>query len=193
MTTPSDFPPGKKTNFFRRPFSILAQEYLTNSKNIWVTIWLYSWLILGLLFLYILSDSSRSNFGYVILWALAYFILGVLVGFIFSIPKEATSRTPNPSATDNRKSFKNNLTEISDWLTKVVIGAGLVELKQIPPYIMRIAEKMSVDLHMGRTLCAALIVYYLCCGLIFGYLIMQLVLWEIIYKISDEINKNTEG
>lgn len=88
-----------------------------------------------------------------------------------------------------------NLTQISDWLTKVIIGAGLVQLKEIPPYIMKIATRMGrgISLH-PKTLQSAdpaiilsggIIIYFLTWGFASGYLIMRLVIAELLADVEQ--------
>jgi hypothetical protein len=78
-----------------------------------------------------------------------------------------------------------NLTEISEWLTKIVIGAGLVELKSIPPFVMKIAGRMAHDIDISKsyhsnTLCAGILVYYTCFGLISGYFVMRTIFNDVL-------------
>jgi hypothetical protein len=56
------------------------------------------------------------------------FATGVFVGFLFGIPRTST---PNANTnSDGSPAFltNSNLVEISDWLTKILVGLGLVEL-----------------------------------------------------------------
>jgi hypothetical protein len=59
--------------------------------------------------------------------------VGAIFGFIFGIPRTLTS---DDGATDkglrSRIVPNTNLEQVSDWLTKILIGATLVELKSIP-------------------------------------------------------------
>ncbi len=75
--------------------------------------------------------------GSSILWLLAYLILGALVDFIFDFPIIITSAVAASSGnqgtdSEDKKTNKKivqantNLTQISDWLIKIIVGAGLV-------------------------------------------------------------------
>jgi tetratricopeptide (TPR) repeat protein len=86
-------------------------------------------------------------------FSLAAYTAGLLLGFLFSIPKAAEDPTPDhvskgsgdvspstanatPEAEQTavpRKllSVNTNFEQISDWLTKIIVGVGLVESKQI--------------------------------------------------------------
>jgi hypothetical protein len=86
-------------------------------------------------------------------FSVAAYTMGLLLGFLFSIPKAADDPSPDPASkksgdagttTDGgsaepdhtvapRKllSVNTNFEQISDWLTKIIVGVGLVESKQI--------------------------------------------------------------
>jgi hypothetical protein len=99
----------------------------------------------------------------------------------------ATTSQPSPAATPPSSAQKatTNLTDISEWLTKIVIGAGLVQLKEIPAFIMKVANKMELGINIdpsfhSNILCAGIIVYYVCFGLISGYFVMRTVFLKLL-------------
>jgi len=121
------------------------------------------------------------------------------LGFIFGVPTIIT-QGPGTSPTDpatqqntdaNKKAEKivqanTNLTQISDWLTKVIVGAGLVELTKIPGVIEKAAQKMAGGLAITNTNLAfatvfsgGILVVFLTYGFVFGYLTMRIILTEI--------------
>lgn len=62
--------------------------------------------------------------GYGILIAGATFISGVLLGYLFGLrPTDHSAQSGGQSATTPPQT---NLVEIADWLTKIILGAGLV-------------------------------------------------------------------
>lgn len=64
-----------------------------------------------------------------LLLALASVMVGVLVGFLFGIPRALQNAgTGGAEAGWGRYSTNTNLEQISDWLTKILVGVGLVEL-----------------------------------------------------------------
>lgn len=79
-----------------------------------------------------------------ILIAGASLLTGCLLGFIFGIPRNNEARQKDDDSAgapkqDPESSFRlstvapnSNLIEISDWLTKILVGVGLVELNAIP-------------------------------------------------------------
>src|SRR5450432_4116492 len=73
-----------------------------------------------ILFLFILISSAS-------------YISGFFLGFLFGIPKRNTDK-------ESAYNLSTNLVDISDWLTKIIIGLGLIEIKRIPGYLMSIGE-----------------------------------------------------
>lgn len=69
------------------------------------------------------------------------FLVGGLFGFIFGIPKSLTGD-------DTRRKFKGNtsLEEISDWLTKIIIGLTLIQLGELIDQIQRLADYLKPSL-----------------------------------------------
>ncbi len=72
-----------------------------------------------------------SAYRAVSLWALAYCAAGFLVGFLFGIPRVLQGEDVLPGQQpEYRQRVNTNLEQISDWLTKIIVGLGLVELRQ---------------------------------------------------------------
>ncbi|QIL40708.1 hypothetical protein G7074_16415 [Pedobacter sp. HDW13] len=167
-----------------------------NLRYFWTSCWLLLGTLLGGGFVLWLSLTSGLNIGLMLLWSIAYLAIGGLLGFIFSVPKlisdvpSVTGITAlSPEQSVRVKYQENtNLTQISDWLTKVLIGASLVQLKEIPKFVYKVAQIMGsgaqsivskVDLSQHNTVCcAAIIIYFITWGFISGYLAMKLVLTE---------------
>jgi hypothetical protein len=69
--------------------------------------------------------------------------------------------------------FNNNLSEISDWLTKIIVGVGLTQLTNIPPFIGKIGTKLSPIFGgqlSGRVLAISIVIYFTCAGFLCVYL-----------------------
>src|SRR5258708_423417 len=99
-------------------------------------------------FLGVLSNSA--------LLGAAFISIGALLGFIFGIPRvprSAASAAPQPQPAggatgaastsappqdDRRLTTNTNLEDISDWLTKILVGAGLAQLAVLPGKLTRL-------------------------------------------------------
>jgi hypothetical protein len=128
------------------------------------------------------GNSQTREFSAGFLLAGASLFLGVLVGFIFGIPKtskpSSDSSPPLKAETNVAYSLNTNLEDISDWLTKMLIGVGLVQLTAIPGYISRIAAywESSIGKNFPSAYIAALIVFFSSAGFLIGYLWTRLAL-----------------
>ena len=117
----------------------------------WTCIWVCAGILIGIVLVMIFCCSEKLNIGSSLLWSFAYLVMGGLLGFIFSVPKIISdSHVPSPQAgaaemaiAKNRIEENTNLTQVSDWLTKVLIGAGLVQLKEIPKFILYLSKVMA--------------------------------------------------
>ncbi len=150
--------------------------------------------LITLLLLTAMYLSFKENKIFVILSILAvivaFFIAGCVLGFIFGIPKKYQNKQAavqldkdgkplqpaDPNYTDN-----SSLEEISDWITKIIIGLSMVQYKAILNMIDAAATNINKSLQ--NAICVgqackldfyvfsyALIIFYPIVGAIIGYL-----------------------
>jgi hypothetical protein len=111
-----------------------------------------------------------------LLWAVACFAAGSCLGFLFGIPRAAHSQPPHP----DRQPVSTNLIEISDWLTKIIVGLGLINLKELPQLVGRLAEPLAASIsgvasrESNSATAAAIVVAFVAMGFLFGYLFTRL-------------------
>ena len=113
------------------------------------------------------------------MWSLACLSSAGAVGFLFGIPKVLQSDLSTSAGTPYRQQPNTNLEQISDWLTKIIVGLGLYEIRRIPPLVYRMAEILAggiggVQDHIAFAL--ALIPYFFTVGFLFGYLVTRVFL-----------------
>ena len=122
-------------------------------------------------------------------WGLAYFAVLFLVGFLFAIPKVLqTDSKPGDSGYDQR--VNTNLEQISDWLTKIIVGLGLVELRAVPDKLQNAAKWMAQSLATPGTqpsdalisFAGAFIIFFSVLGFFAGYLATRLFLSAAFYR-----------
>ena len=135
--------------------------------------------------------------------AAAAFSVGGLLGFLFGIPRTLQQESPPPVSASStgvaaapgnwsgyRQNVNTNLEQISDWLTKILVGVGLTQLTEMPKLIWQLAESLPVG---GNTpFSVALILNFLICGFFSGYLLTRLFLAGAFYKAESELGKQTE-
>lgn len=104
----------------RPPWLVIAAFFLTSALVLALLAW---------------SRSSARLLFTELLVAAAALSVGGLLGFLFGMPRgrineDSSDEQPRTEASiDYRPS--NNLEQISDWLTKILIGVGLIELKEL--------------------------------------------------------------
>lgn len=145
------------------------------------------------LFLYLVSgvasltDAEHKEGAYriVALWAMAYCVAGFLIGFLFGIPKvlqaTETGSARGPTPVNPQYRVNTNLEQISDWLTKIIVGLGLVQLRTIPKNLYDAATWMARsfmppngDLAQAASFSTSIIVLFSVTGFVAGYLFTRL-------------------
>jgi cbb3-type cytochrome oxidase subunit 3 len=136
--------------------------------------------------------ANASQFATALEWMLASLLSGAAVGFLFGIPKilqgdVSRAKTAEGAAEvdDGRQGYRQqvntNLTEISDWLTKIIVGLGLIHLEKVPGHLRAagklVAAGMSANPGTGdEAFGIALIVFHATLGFLFGYISTRLFL-----------------
>lgn len=153
---------------------------------------------LGIVILAVLWWRVLPNGYTVFFWALACFVVGALLGFLFGIPrvlqKESQSEGPRSNADPKADVFSRstyqlvvntNLDDVSDWLTKIVVGVGLVELRKIPALLVRLARLIAGELGATQVpFIIAVIVYFTIVGFMSGYLTTRMFVQRA-FRIAD--------
>jgi len=125
---------------------------------------------------------------------------GSLLGIVFGIPRSASQApyTGQPDMPDLQAN--TNMEQISDWLTKLLVGAGLVQLKELPHSIDSAARYVAPALaSKGETggpaltsIAAAILIYFSVEGFISGYIFTR-VYFVIILHLTNEHLRRGRG
>ncbi len=113
-------------------------------------------------------------------WGAASFGAGVFIGFLFGIPRVLQDDAPS-GGTDEAESrvtqrVNTNLEQISDWLTKIIVGFGLIELRKVPAAFQSLATFVATDSESSPAIAGSLILYFAVTGFFAGYLLTRLFL-----------------
>jgi hypothetical protein len=188
----------KKKSFWKSVFEGIG----TNQKFFWTGLWFLVGFGIILIPIFIGASTGKIIFSSSFLWAFACLLSGALLGFIFGVPtiisnspgsgQQASTGSPltKDEIEKNNKIVQanTNLTQISDWLTKVMVGAGLVQLSKIPHFIKEISTEMAkgieisikqIDVDFATLFSGGIIILFSTYGFVFGYLIMRIILTEI--------------
>ena len=85
-----------------------------------------------------------SVFGTVLALSAAAFLMGGVLGFLFGIPH--TARDSASSASEAQYRGNTNLEQVSDWLTKIIVGVGLVQIGRALPALSKLASDLKAPL-----------------------------------------------
>jgi hypothetical protein len=134
---------------------------------------------IGSTLIYIMQVPSGvrwSVFGTALTIAAAAFLTGGIFGFLFGIPQ--TMQASAQSISKRQYQDNTNLQLVSDWLTKIIIGVGLVQLGRALPALSKLAENLKAPLG-GQASSAAfglgLTIAYVLLGFFFVYLWSRVV------------------
>jgi hypothetical protein len=155
--------------------------------------------VLGIIIFSLRADSWQSAVMMATVITMiggASLVAGGLLGFLFGIPRAAqvnaeVGETSTPGGTTtaavvsttgagNPYRANTNLEEISDWLTKILVGVGLTQIGQLPGVLSAAADGLSPALSpaLGNVPANGIYgifgvttaIYFLICGFLLSYL-----------------------
>jgi len=122
-------------------------------------------------------------------------LVGCLAGLIFGVPKAHEAPENNHDANGSVKQYQpnkyqpnDNFELISDWLTKIIVGVGLIEIKELPDaiYDLSLALKPVLGNQMSSGVFGvSMVIYFFMGGFMICYLYARLRLG----KALDEADK----
>jgi tetratricopeptide (TPR) repeat protein len=170
-------------------FSALTKEALEKiRKNLSNTLWLgLAAGAIGIIgYTLSLPQGGWKLLFLSILLASAAYISGFFLGFLFGIPKRNTDA-------ESAYNLSTNLVDISDWLTKIIIGLGLIEIKRLPGYLQSIGvyiQNSTGGEDSIKVYSVCCIVYFSIFGLYYGYNYMRLFLSGQFKEADDNLLQN---
>jgi hypothetical protein len=112
--------------------------------------------------------------------ALACLMVGGALGFLFGIPRAERADLPEGEGRSAMRFRANtNLEDISDWLTKILVGVGLIQLGQLSEPLGRLVTAVATGIGGDRpspSFALALLLYFTLVGFLAGYLLTRLYL-----------------
>ncbi len=131
----------------------------------------------------------------------AAFFVGSFFGFLFGVPKlKPTQSSQIKSESEPEEDLEEgaiqessssqgtlldentNLQEVSDWLTKIIIGIGLAEFRAIAEWIGNLGQNIGNGIggNGSSTMAIASMVYGFVCGFLYYYLWARIIVLEIL-------------
>lgn len=161
-------------------------------------------LLCALIFVLIVSALMAGHgAGIVLVVGVGTTALCYVLGMLFSVPRVAAVSPDFPSqvqdhAAQNKLrlySINTNLEQVSDWLTKIIVGVGLVEIRNIIGFLGASAAALgsalttvepSLSEKSATALSAGMIIAYGAIGFLLGFFSVRLYISRAIY-VADRI------
>jgi tetratricopeptide (TPR) repeat protein len=136
------------------------------------------------------SSWAQTAVGW--LWALASLSSGAFVGLLFGIPRmrqPSSKEKPTDLSADYQPEINNNLIEVSDWLTKIIVGLGLIELSSLPSKLKSLAMPLATCLgsECALAMAIAIIIFFAVTGFLIGFIDSRTVLALLFRKSDDQL------
>ncbi|MDF9618575.1 hypothetical protein P5705_13065 [Pseudomonas entomophila] len=160
------------------------------------------------LFAVIVIGWRFSAVGSMLLWASACLVSGATIGFLFGIPRSGVlyeqkdpkgrsngvaTLTQDHQNTGEKGRPNTNLEEISDWLTKILVGLSLVNLAEIKAHLVMLSRMVAASLSAAPTNVdvsagTALVIGFTVLGFLCGYLYTRLFLQGAFIRSDKQLN-----
>ncbi len=107
---------------------------------------------------------------------------GSMLGFLFGVPKVAKDHPHDDDADGEKEPAyvpNTNLETISDWLTKIIVGVGLVEIRQVIAWVDQIGQVVGQAMGPApamRVIATSLLIHDLFMGFFQGFLVAYIYL-----------------
>jgi uncharacterized membrane protein YwzB len=116
------------------------------------------------------DDSGAGVTAFLLFVAAA--AVGAVLGFLFGLPR---ARVADSTASENASAStfyltNSNLIKVSDWLTTIVIGLGLVNLGKVVPALRSLGHALHAPLG-GRPYAGAVGISVLIVGVLAGFIL----------------------
>lgn len=115
--------------------------------------------------------------------------VGALLGLLFGVPRPQDPEEPKGDTAEDvamarrttsaRFTMNTNLGEVSDWLTKILVGVGLTQIRNVGPALATLSQSVATPFGPSETaqvFAGSVIVYLTVFGFIAGWLCSVLYL-----------------
>ena len=140
--------------------------------------------------------------GLSVIVGLASLMSGGLLGFLFGIPRSLQNSdagaTPQTGKEGQRFYSNNtNLEQISDWLTKIIVGVSLTQLPAIQNQFNQLALNVSHGFdkyilpEFSYPLACGIMIFYAICGFLVVYLWAKIYLLQQLTEMENSLYSRT--
>jgi hypothetical protein len=147
-----------------------------------------------------ISENYWDFLGLLLIISLASSLSGTVLGFLFGIPRLNRKFDPRDDYDKTTKYYPNtNLEDVSDWLTKIIIGVTLTQLTRIPGILQGIADNIllssdceTMNCNFAKPMIISLIICFLIIGFMTGYFYTRLYLPNLFTIMEENRIKEVE-
>jgi hypothetical protein len=139
-----------------------------------------------------LPNGGLTAFGAAVMMAAASTLAGGLLGFLFGIPRALSSDAESGSNEATSRLIPNtNLEQVSDWLTKIIVGATLVQLGSLPHRFAELATSVSgifgSPSTQNKVMAGAIILYSALFGFFGAYIAARSIITFLFYLSPADV------
>jgi hypothetical protein len=168
-----------------------ANDSMARAQKVFLIVVIAMWIIpVAGITIYAAISSSPSPFE---VWSIAFmvtaatYLAGNLLGFLFALPRSAGVGLPKEGLSDVQPN--TNLEDVSDWLTKIVVGVTLVELNRLLPALLKLFANVGIALggqKSATVFAGCIIVYSFAAGLMTAWIATRLFIIQWM-AVSDQL------
>jgi hypothetical protein len=159
----------------------------TQGRQVFALVWTIG--LIGMLLYSIGKEnaSAATIFANSLLIAGGALFIGGLLGFLFGIPRTlqedpVAGGAGNSSRNGISYKVNTNLEQISDWLTKILVGIGLTQLAKLPIHVNHLADSLKPGLGNdpeSGVYGISVIVFFISTGFLSGYMVTRIYIGRI--------------
>jgi tetratricopeptide (TPR) repeat protein len=116
-----------------------------------------------------------TAFGLLTVVTVGAICCGAVIGFIFGIPRALQGADVPKTNGEPTQLINTNLEQISDWLTKIIVGVSLVQAQQIFVTLVKASERLGKGfIGFDPNLATGIVALVVVAGFILGFLAMYI-------------------
>jgi hypothetical protein len=139
-----------------------------------------------------IPTGGLQAFGSAVMVSAASTLAGGLLGFLFGVPRALSDNAESGSSRSRSRLVANtNLEQVSDWLTKIIIGATLVQLGSLTRRFAELATSVSGIFGnpsmQNKVMAGAIILYSALFGFFGAYIAARSIITFLFYLSPSDL------